>query len=216
MSLLAITPCKQLALAPTVSIAVLTALSRGEFVGEGTFAAVWKHRDVAVKLTCDRAAIALADRLMHEAVPGLPRVHHLEEDVAVQGNAGYDAVVMELLAPMSARKFAPLQRLYVQCKAAATERYKRVPLQSVYLARLMAQRLPSLRSSALEPEDPQRLAIGLEWLADFMERYGFCADFGHRRNWMVSPTRGVVLADPVVGRICELDAVSTLRELPRG
>lgn len=208
MSLFAVTPCKQLALAPHSSIALLCALSRGQFLGEGSFAAAWQHRDIAVKLTCDRAAIALANRLLHQAVPGLPRVHNVEEDVACEGDVGYDAVVMELLEPMSARQFAPIARLYAQCKEAALARYKRVPLQSVHVARLMAQRLPALRSSVLQPEDPQRLAIAMAWLADFMEQYGFCADFGHRRNWMVSPTRGIVVSDPVVARISELDAVS--------
>jgi hypothetical protein len=193
----------------------LAAIARGALLGEGAYAAVWRYDDVAVKLTCDPAALALSEHLSHSPVAALPRVYRVDPDVACEdGQYSYGAVTMELLTPMSAKQFVPIERLYRQCRAEAVLRYKQVARQSSHVASLMADRLPRLRSSALRPHEPERLAGAMKWLAAYMKESGFCADFGQRRNWMLTQAGDIVMADPVVVRIHALDATRSLPRLP--
>jgi hypothetical protein len=209
VSLLAITPAKELVLAPDVSLPILRTLSQGLLLGEGSYAAVWQYRDVAIKLTSDIASVVLANRLVHQTVPGLPRVFNVERDVASDEWGKFHGVTLELLTPLTARQFTPIKRAYADCKAEALSEYRRdVPKQSVYLARLLSERLLRSRSQVFGDTGPACVSEGLAWLADFMEEYGFCADIGHRSNWMMSKDRGIVMADPVVTTIFALDATT--------
>lgn len=202
------TPTKTLDLTCQASQNLLTALLAGEFLAEGTYAAVWRHGAAAFKLTCDPATQLMASLLQAEPVPGLPRVFHVVHHAAEYEYTSYSAIVTELLTPVPARQFAPVRRAYVGCKKLAQAQHSCVVDQSAHLALLMAKRLPEIQTSVLAAADLARVASGLEWLATFMDEQDACADFGARRNWMLSAQGNLVMSDPVVGFIPRLDALA--------
>jgi hypothetical protein len=195
-----------LILSPDISHAALVAISRGAFKGEGGYAAAWEHNGVVLKLSRDVATCAMAQLLCEEPIPGLPVFHSFIEDVALSEGRYYDAFFMEKLKPLPAARFKALAQAYARARERAVARFKRVSKQSVVLASYMAEEVAAMQTRALTSSNIEDLTVGLCWLSQFMENGGFCADFGHRRNWMVNSRNEVVIADPVVRRIPELDA----------
>ncbi len=197
-------------LSPETGPAILSALAKGQFRGEGSYAAVWEYRGAALKLTRDAATSTMAQMLVETGVPGLPVIHSVTLDIGYEEGSHYDAVFMEILKPISERKFAELEEAYARARTRAVTRYKRIRRQSIAVARFMAEEIARIRDRQLSQANRDALVTGLCWLADFMESNGFCADFGNRRNWMVNTEGAVVIADPVVARIRKLDAEGSL------